>query len=88
MYIIQYVKNRQIIILENLVVNARRIFIKEGYMPTMNNSSMDNIIGLPNIINKTLSTKEKINIFISRFVIKESNITIFILVKTPKFLFI
>jgi hypothetical protein len=49
---------------------------------------MDNIIGLPNIINKTLSTKEKINIFISRFVIKESNITIFILVKTPKFLFI
>jgi hypothetical protein len=49
---------------------------------------MDNITGFPNIINKTLSKKEKINIFISRFAIKESIKTIFILVKTPKFLFI
>ena len=49
---------------------------------------MDNIIGLPDIINKPLRKREKINIFISRFAIKESIKTIFILVKTPKFLFI
>ena len=35
-------KKRHIIILENLVVNARRTFNNDGYIPTMNNSSIDN----------------------------------------------
>ena len=54
----------------------------------MNKSSIDNIIGLPKNIKSKLSTREKKNIFISIFAIKESIITIFILVKMPKFLFI
>jgi hypothetical protein len=49
---------------------------------------MDNIIGLPENIKRTLSKKEKKNIFISRLAINESIKTIFILVKIPKLLFI
>ena len=81
-------KKRHIIILENLVVNARRTFNNDGYIPTMNNSSIDNIIGFPANINKILRRKEKKNIFISILAIIESNKTILIFVKTPKFLLI
>ena len=59
----QYVKKRQIIIFQNLVVKALRIFSNEGYIPTMNKSSIDRIIGLPKNINKILR-KRKIYLFL------------------------
>ena len=65
-------KNKHINRLENLTINALKIFNNEGYIPTMNKSSIDNIIGFPNIKKRRLRIKEKKNIFTSMFARSES----------------